>query len=113
MKAEGKRRKKAAMLREESPVYGGAVVLYRAPDGKVSLDIRIEKETVWLSLNQMANLFERDKSVVSRHLRNIFETGELDRNSVVAFFATTAVDGKIYNVEYFNLDAIILVGYHR
>lgn len=111
MKAEGKKRKKGAMVRGESPVHGGTVVLYRAPDGKVSLDIKIEKETVWLSLNQMAELFERDKSVVSRHLRNIFETGELDRNSVVAFFATTAADGKTYQVDFFNLDAVISVGY--
>lgn len=99
------------MVREKAAGYGGAVVLYRAPDGKVSLDIKIEKETVWLSLNQMVDLFDRDKSVVSRHLHNIFENGELDRNSVVAFFATTAADGKTYRVEYFNLDAVISVGY--
>ena len=67
--------------------------------------------TLWLNLNQIAGLFERDKSVISRHLSNIFKSGELERNSVVAFFATTAADGKAYNVEYFNLDAIISVGY--
>ncbi len=103
--------KKPPIAREGTAGYGGAVALYRAPDGKVSLDIKIEKETVWLSLNQMADLFDRDKSVVSRHLGNIFKTKELDRSSVVAFFATTAADGKTYQVEYFNLDAIISVGY--
>jgi len=63
---------------------GGEVVLYAAPDGTVQLDVRLEKETVWLSLDQIAKLFGRDKSVISRHLRNVFSTRELDRASVVA-----------------------------
>jgi prophage maintenance system killer protein len=75
------------------------------------LEVKLEAETVWLNLNQMSGLFDRDKSVISRHLRNIFKTGELDRDSVVAFFATTAADGKTYQVEYYSLDAIISVGY--
>jgi len=82
------------------------VVLYRN-----KFEVRLKKETVWLSLNQMTGLFERDKSVISRHLHNIFETKELSRKSVVANFATTAADGKTYQVKYFNLDAIISVGY--
>jgi len=90
---------------------GGEIVLYRARNGRAALDVRLEQDTIWLSLNQIAALFERDKSAVSRHLRNIFATKELDRNSVVAFFATTAADGKTYRVEYFNLDAILSVGY--
>src|ERR1041385_5871335 len=90
---------------------GGEVVLYAAPDGTVQLDVRLEKETVWLSLDQIAKLFRRDKSVISRHLRNVFSTRELDRASVVAKNATTAADGKTYQVEYFNLDAILSVGY--
>ena len=73
--------------------------------------MRLEGETLWLSLNQISSLFERDNSLISRHLRNIFKSRELDRDSVVAFFATTAADGKTYQVEYFNLDAIISVGY--
>jgi len=89
----------------------GEIVLYQAPDGKATLQVHLEGETLWLSLNQVAELFERDKSVISRHLGNIFKTGELERSSVVAFFATTAADGKTYKVEYFNLDAIISVGY--
>ena len=84
----------------------GQVVLY-----KNRLEVRLVKDTVWLSLNQMSDLFERDKSVISRHLHNIFKESELKRNSVVAKFATTGTDGKIYQVEYFSLDAIISVGY--
>ncbi|SPD72603.1 hypothetical protein PITCH_A140083 [uncultured Desulfobacterium sp.] len=89
----------------------GAIILYQSPDGKAALDVRLDRETVWLNLNQMAGLFERDKSVISRHLGNVFKNGELERKSVFAFFATTASDGKTYKVEYFNLDAIISVGY--
>ena len=72
---------------------GERIALYQAPDGTVSLEVKLEAETVWLNLNQMSGLFDRDKSVISRHLRNIFKTGELDRDSVVAFFAITAADG--------------------
>ena len=82
------------------------VVLYRN-----KFEVRLKKETVWLSLNQMAGLFERDKSVISRHLHNIFKTKEIGRKSVVANFATTAADGKSYQVDYFNLDVIISIGY--
>lgn len=89
----------------------GEIVLYRAADGGPALDVRLERDTVWLSLNQLADLFERDKSVISRHLSNVFKEGELERSAVVAKNATTAADGKTYQVEYFNLDAIISVGY--
>jgi len=89
----------------------GEIVLYRAADGGPALDVRLERETVWLSLNQLVDLFGRDKSVISRHLRNVFKEGELERTAVVAKNATTAADGKTYQVEYFNLDAIISVGY--
>jgi prophage maintenance system killer protein len=87
------------------------VVLYQSADGEASLDVRLEKETVWLNLNQVAELFGRDKSVISRHVNNVFREGELARDSVVANFATTAADGKTYQVDYFNLDVIISVGY--
>ena len=89
----------------------GEVVLYKTEDGKTALDVRLSGDTVWLTLNQVANLFSCDKSVISRHLHNIFKTGELSRKSVVAKNATTAADGKTYQVEYFNLDAILSVGY--
>jgi len=92
----------------------GQVILYKANNGFISLDVKLQGETVWLSLNQMASLFERDKSVISRHLRNVYETGELDRVSTVASFATVQNEGgrRIERqIEYFNLDAILSVGY--
>ncbi len=89
----------------------GEVIVYRAKNGRVFVDVKLQKETVWLNLNQMASLFGRDKSVVSRHLDNIFKTKELEQDSVVANFATTASDGKTYQVDFYNLDAIISVGY--
>jgi hypothetical protein len=88
----------------------GEIVLYQ-PDDTVLVEVRLREETVWLSLDQMADLFQRDKSTISRHIRNVFEEGELIKNSVVANFATTAADGKIYQVDYYNLDVIISVGY--
>jgi len=93
------------------PENRGEVIVYEAPDGAIRVDVRLERETVWLSLNQMAELFQRDKSVISRHLRNVFRSGELERGAAVAKNATTAADGKSYRVEYFNLDAILSVGY--
>jgi hypothetical protein len=95
-----------------APEPGGSEFLfYQADDGRIRLQVRVQQETVWLSLNQMADLFQRDKSVISRHIRNVFEEGELVKDRVVANFATTAADGKTYQVEFFNLDVIISVGY--
>ncbi len=85
--------------------------IYQNKDSKTEIEIKFENETCWLSLNQISELFDRDKSVISRHLKKIFTDGELEENQVVAFFATTAADKKTYQVEYFNLDAIISVGY--
>ncbi len=87
------------------------VVIYQMEDGKTNLEVQLDEETVWLNLNQIVALFGRDKSVVSRHINNIFREEELDRKAVVANFATTAADGKTYQVNYFNLDVIISVGY--
>ncbi len=89
----------------------GQIEIYQADDGQTEIQVRLEKDTIWLSQAQMVELFGVDKSGISRHLRNIFKTGELVRDSVVAKFATTAADQKTYQVEYFNLDAIISVGY--
>ena len=89
----------------------GEFLLYNAEDGETRLEVRLSGETVWLSLMEMAELFQRDKSVISRHIKNIFEEGELVPDSVVADFATTAADGKTYQVSYYNLDVIISVGY--
>ena len=89
----------------------GEILIYKTEDGLTKIDVTLEDETVWLSLDQMAELFQRDKSTVSRHIKNILKEGELVQSSVVANFATTAADGKRYNVDYYNLDVIISVGY--
>ena len=89
----------------------GNFLMYETADGASRIEVRMQDETVWLSLNDMTTLFQRDKSVISRHITNVFEEGELDRESVVANIATTAADGKIYQVAYYNLDVIISVGY--
>lgn len=89
----------------------GEIIIYKTSQNEVELKVKLDNETVWLSLDQMAFLFDRDKSVISRHIRNIFDEKELTQNSVVANFATTATDGKTYHVDYYNLDVIISVGY--
>ena len=89
----------------------GGVLLYQTEDGKTQIEVTLENETVWLSIDQMAELFQRNKSTISRHIKGVLESGELNADSVVAFFATTAADGKQYNVAYYNLDMIISVGY--
>jgi DNA ligase (NAD+) len=89
----------------------GEIIIYQMNDGRANVNVTFSEGNLWLSLKQMAALFGRDKSVISRHLRKIFNEGELEEKAVVAFFATTATDGKTYQVEYFNLDVIISVGY--
>ena len=87
-----------------------SIVIYELARGK-EISVPIDDETVWLSLDQMTDLFDRDKSVISRHIKNVFDEKELERDSVVAKYATTAKDGKVYKVDYYNLDVIISVGY--
>jgi len=87
------------------------IILYQTEEGETRVEVLYESETVWLTQYQMAHLFQRDKSVISRHIKNILETGELIANSVVAKNATTATDGKSYDITYYNLDMIISVGY--
>ena len=87
------------------------LIIYTTDDGLTKVDVTFDNETVWLSLDQMASLFQRDKSTISRHIKNVFEDGELEKYSVVAKYATTAADGKDYQVDYYNLDVIISVGY--
>ena len=87
------------------------MIMYTTEDGLTKIEVTFEEDTVWLSLDQMAELFQRDKSTISRHIKNVFSEGELNRNAVVANFATTAADGKNYQVDYYNLDVIISVGY--
>ena len=88
-----------------------SIIMYTTEDGLTKIETTFDEDTVWLSLDQMAELFQRDKSTISRHIKNIFEEGELQRNSVVAKFATTASDGKTYQVDHYNLDVIISIGY--
>lgn len=85
------------------------LVIYQGDGG--TIDVRLEGETVWLRHEQIAALFGRDRTVIGRHIRNVFEDGELEHDSVCAKFAHTAGDGKIYQVDHFNLDVIISVGY--
>ena len=87
------------------------IIIYTTEDGVTKIETTFDEDTVWLSMDQMAELFQRDKSTISRHIKNVFTEGELQRDSVVANFATTAADGKIYQVDYYNLDVIISVGY--
>lgn len=87
------------------------IIIFKTDDEEMSVDVRFDGETVWLTIDQMSALFERDKSTVSRHIKSVFDDGELDEKSVVAKIATTAADGKTYKVGYYNLDVIISVGY--
>ena len=89
----------------------GSIILYQTEDGKSRIEVTLCNDTVWLTADQMAELFQRNKSTISRHIKNVFEDGELNPDSVVAFFATTAADNKKYQVAYYNLDMIISVGY--
>ena len=87
------------------------MIIYTTEDGLTKIETTFDGETVWLSIDQMAELFQRDRSVIGKHVRNIFKEGELVKESVWAKFAYTAADGKIYDVDYYNLDVIISVGY--
>ncbi|HRX64310.1 MAG TPA: RhuM family protein, partial [Candidatus Absconditabacterales bacterium] len=92
----------------------GEIMIYKAKGGGAQIDVKLKNETIWLNLNQIADLFGRDKSVISRHMKNIYETQELKRDQTVAFFATVQKEGKKSverQIEYFNLDTIISVGY--
>jgi len=87
------------------------IIMYQTEDGLTKIETTFEKDTVWLSIDQMAELFQRDRSVIGKHIRNIFKECELEKSSVWAKFAYTASDGKDYQVDYYNLDVIISVGY--
>ena len=89
----------------------GEFLLYRAEDGSVKLEVRLAHETLWLTQQMMADLFQTTKQNVGQHLKNIFDEGELDQNAVVKKFFTTAADDKKYDTNFYNLDAIIFVGY--
>ena len=96
------------------PLPSSSLILYQTEDGRTRLEVRLQNETVWLSLNQMADLFQRDKSVVSRHIKNVFGDGELRPEATVAKSATVQAEGGkqvTREIEFYNLDVIISVGY--
>lgn len=91
-----------------------SISLYQSEDGNVTLEVNLEKDTVWLSQKQMAQLFDRDYKTISKHVNNVFEEGELEREATVAKFATVQTEGErevVREIEHYNLDVIISVGY--
>lgn len=89
----------------------GEIVLFKTPEGDTQIDVKLEEETVWLTQKQLSQLFQTERSVITKHINNIIKTKELERNSVCAKFAHTASDGKTYRSNFYNLDMIISVGY--
>jgi hypothetical protein len=87
------------------------ILIYQTEDGYTRIETRLENETVWLTQAQLCELFQKSKSTISEHIRNIFDEAELQENSVVRNFRTTAADGKNYETVHYNLDLIISVGY--
>lgn len=96
---------------DEIEKNNGEIIIYRTEDGRTQLEVRLEDENVWLSQQQIANLFGVQRPAITKHLRNIFESGELEENSVSSILEHTASDGKNYKTQFYNLDAIISVGY--
>ena len=102
------------MKKNGKEIKKGEIVIYKTAKNEVDLKVRLEKETVWLNLNQIGYLFDTDKSGISRHIANIYGSGELKRNGTVAKIATVQKEGAREvnrNVEYFNLDVVLSVGY--
>lgn len=89
----------------------GNIIIYQSEDGKTHIEVRMDEDTVWLTQAQIGELFNKSKSTISEHIKNVFDEGELDKDSVVRKFRTTAADGKNYETIYYNLDVIISVGY--
>lgn len=87
------------------------LVMFHSPDGSVSIEVLYEDDNVWLSQKKIAELYDTDRSVITKHLKNIFSRGELNKTSVCANFAHTAEDGKIYNTNFYSLEAVLAVGY--
>ena len=95
----------------DEPLPNSEIILYQTEDGRTRVQVRLQDETVWLTQQQMAELFQRERSVITKHIRNIFEEGELVEEAVCANHARTAADGKTYQTAAYNLDVIISVGY--
>ena len=96
---------------KENNINKGEIVIYQTPQKEVKIDVRLEKETVWLTQKQMALLFDKGIPTINEHIKNIFKEGELQENSVIRKFRITAADGKTYETNFYNLDVIISVGY--
>ena len=101
------------MTKHESTMSGGRgeIVIYEGTEGLPAIEVRLDQETVWLTQKQMAALFDTERSVITKHLRNVLKEGELESESVCVKYAHTAEDGKVYQTAFYNLDAIISVGY--
>ena len=89
----------------------GQIIIYKTPDGNTKLEVKFYEDTVWLSQEQLVELYGSSKSNISEHIKHIFEEGELDENSTVRNFRTVASNGKTYNIKYYNLKMIIAIGY--
>ncbi len=96
--------------RKKDKIRKGEIVIYQSKDNKIQLKVKLEQETVWLTQVQIAELFKTDRTVITKHLNNIFNSKELDKKSVCAKIAHTARDGKIYQTMFYNLDVVISVG---
>ena len=100
-------------MKNQNNNNSGEIIIYEGADGTPGIEVRVEGETVWLSQSKLVELFQSSKANVSEHIKNIFSEGESEENSVVRNFRPTATDGKIYNVEHYNLDMIISLGYRK
>jgi len=98
-------------MKKKNNINKGEIVIYRPKSGEVEIKVKLEKETIWLTQAQIASLFNIERSVITKHLRNVFNSKELNKNSVCAKIAHTAVDGKMYKTQFYNLDVVISVGY--
>jgi len=99
------------MIKKDKIIGDSKVIIYNSKDGEAKLEVRLENETVWLSQKQMAELFDKDRKTITEHIQNVFKEGELAENSVCRNFQHTAEDGKKYDVNFYNLEVIISVGY--
>ncbi len=99
------------MTEEKGLQTSSQILIYQAEDGQTKIEVQLQEDTVWLAQKHMAELFQTSKQNIGQHLKNIFAEGELNENSVVKKFFTTAADGKKYQTLFYNLDAIISVGY--
>ena len=97
--------------RDNPNIIGSEIIIYQTEDGYTKIDVKFEDETVWLTQAQLCELYQTSKSNISEHIKHIFEEEELDEESVVRKFRTTAADGKNYNTIHYNLDMIISLGY--